>query len=223
MRATRSVLSLTLLFALGLPPGAQASATPSLADLETPAPGRVSVANKRKLKPMIDGVAKKRGVDQALVHAVIAAESGYDPRAVSPKGAIGLMQVMPDTAGDYGVAAQDDLFDPKTNVEVGTRHLKRLLGRYKNIRHAVMAYNAGEGAFERTQGAAYRETRLYAFRVINNYWRNKGGKPIRLRELEIGGPWRPKLRIESTVKNLDPGLHSIGPETKPIFLLESQD
>jgi soluble lytic murein transglycosylase-like protein len=223
MRTWLAIWSLTLLFAVGLPSGAQGSAAPKLADLEAPAPGKVSLANKRKLQPMIDGVAKKRGVDEALVHAVIAAESGYDPRAVSPKGAIGLMQVMPATAVDYGVAAEGELFDPKTNVEIGTRHLKRLLGRYKNIRHAVMAYNAGEGAFERTQGAAYRETRLYAFRVINNYWRNKGKKPIRLRELEMGGPRRPKMRIESTVKNLDPGLHSFGPETKPIFVLESED
>lgn len=192
--------------------------------LETPAPGKVSGSNKRKLKPMIDGIAKKRGIDKDLVHAVIAAESGYNPNAVSPKGAIGLMQVMPATAGDYGIDSADDLFDPKTNVETGTRHLKRLLKKYKNIHHAVMAYNAGEGTLDRTRGAVtYSETRTYALRVINNYWRNKGKKPLHLRELGLTKAGRVKVVINSTVGNLDPGLHSFGPESKPMFILESKD
>jgi soluble lytic murein transglycosylase-like protein len=223
MRKTLSVLALALVLGCGMPSAGRASADAKVADLETPAPGKVSIANKRKLKPMIDRVASTRGVEEALVHAVIAAESGYDPRAISPKGAIGLMQVMPETAGDYGIASADALFDPRTNVEIGTRHLKRLLDRYRNIRHAVMAYNAGEGALKRTQGLAYRETRLYTLRVINNYWRNKGKRPVRLRELEIGGSRRQRVKIDSAVGNLDPGLHSFGPETKPIFVLESED
>jgi soluble lytic murein transglycosylase-like protein len=223
---TRRLLSVVpglLLLGLGALPSAQLSASNQEIDLERPAPGKVSEANKRSLKPLIDGIARRRGVDKALVHAVIAAESGYDPRAVSPKGAIGLMQVMPATAGDYGIASADDLFDPETNVETGTRHLKRLLAKYKNIRHAVMAYNAGEGALKRTQGATYSETRLYTMRVLKGYMRNKGKKPIRLRELELIGKARPKIRIESAVRNLDPGLHRLGPETKPIFVLESKD
>lgn len=192
--------------------------------LETPPPGKISASNKRKLKPMIDGVAKKRGVDAALVHAVIAAESGYNPDAVSPKGAIGLMQIMPATAGDYGIDAADALFDPKTNVEVGTRHLNRLMRKYKNIRQAIMAYNAGEGALARANGAVtYSETRLYTMRVINNYWRNKGKKPMDLRKLGLVGSGRVRVVINSAVGNLDPGLHSFGPGNKAMFVLESKD
>jgi soluble lytic murein transglycosylase-like protein len=195
--------------------------------LETPSPGKISAANKRKLKPMIDKIAKKRGVDSALVHAVIAAESGYNPRAVSPKGAVGLMQLMPATASDYGVVSTDDLFNPKTNVDTGTRHLGRLMRKYKNIRHAVMAYNAGEGALKRTQGATYTETRLYAMRVIQYYLRNKGKKPGRFRELRLMGSGRELTRggvkIDSAVGNLDPGLHSFAPDSKSIWVLESKD
>jgi soluble lytic murein transglycosylase-like protein len=224
MTPTRKALSvragLILLGFCGLC-STQALATGQSAGLASPGPGETSVVNKRELVPLIDDIAKRRGVDKALVHAVIAAESGYDPRAVSPKGAIGLMQLMPATAEDYGIASAEDLFDPETNVETGTRHLKRLLGKYKNIRHAVMAYNAGEGALERTQGAAYRETRLYTMQVINSYMRNKGNQPARIRALTRSAAKRPRLMIESTVGNLDPGLHRFGPGTKPIFVLES--
>ena len=222
-RFRSSILALVPLLAFCLLP------SPTLAGgkiegLETPAPGNVSGSNKRKLKPLIDGIAKKRGVDPHLVHAVIAAESGYNPTAVSPAGAIGLMQVMPETAADYGVDSVEALFQPKTNVDTGTRHLKRLLGKYKNIRQAIMAYNAGEGALARNNGAVtYQETRLYALRVINNYWRNQGKKPINLRELGLSRSGRVKLVINSTVRDLDPGLHTVGPQSKPMFILESKD
>jgi soluble lytic murein transglycosylase-like protein len=196
--------------------GDPALATTASPELEVPPPGKLSAANKRSLKPMIDGIAKQRGVDADLVHAVIAAESGYNPRAVSPKGAIGLMQVMPATAADYGIASVDDLFDPKTNVDVGTRHLKRLLGKYGSIRQAVAAYNAGEGALERNNAAvAYPETRRYQVHVFNHYWRNKGKEPHKLRQLGLA-----PLVIQSTFRNLDPGLHKVGPNSKPMFVLE---
>lgn len=208
-----SLLAALLTAALATGPALATTATP---ELEVPAPGKLSAANKRSLKPLIDGIAKQRGVDADLVHAVIAAESGYNPKAVSPKGAIGLMQVMPATAVDYGVASVDELFDPKTNVDVGTRHLKRLLAKYGSIRQAVAAYNAGEGALERNNAAvAYPETRRYQVQVFNNYWRNKGKEPHKLRELGLA-----PLVIQSTFRNLDPGLHKVGPNSKPMFVLE---
>jgi hypothetical protein len=225
MTTTRKALSILpglLLLALCGLCSTHALATGQGVGLESEGPGKASAFNKRKLKPLIDDVAKRRGVDKALVHAVIAAESGYDPRAVSPKGAIGLMQVMPATAEDYGIASTEALFDPETNVETGTRHLKRLLGKYKNIRHAVMAYNAGEGALKRTHGAAYQETRLYTMQVIGHYMRNKGQQPVRIHELTRSTSKWPKLVIESAVGNLDPGLHRLGPDTQPMFVLESK-
>jgi hypothetical protein len=186
--------------------------------LEAPPPGKISGTNKRTLRPMIDGIAKRHGVDKDLVHAVIAAESGYNPRALSPAGAIGLMQVMPATAADYGVQSPDDLFDPETNVKVGTRHLKRLISKYRSVGHAVAAYNAGEGAFEGNRAMTYPETRRYAVQVIDFYRRNKGKAPLKLREIRI--PSRSRIKIPSVVGNLDPGLHRTDPGSKSMFVLE---
>jgi len=195
--------------------------------LEIPPPGKISAANKRKLKPLIEQTAKKYRLDKDLVHAIIAAESGYNPQAVSRAGAIGLMQVMPATAADYGVDSADALFDPEVNVDTGSRHLKRLLGKYNNIRQAVMAYNAGEGALDGNLGLVpYDETRRYTVQVINNYWVSKGKKPIAFLDGGLGlgrKKGRVRLVINSTVRNLDPGLHSFGPESKPMFVLESKD
>jgi soluble lytic murein transglycosylase-like protein len=209
---------------LCLPLVLQAEAVSSTDGLEIPPPGKISSANKRTLKPLIDGAAKRHGLDKDLVHAVIAAESGYNPNAVSPAGAIGLMQVMPATAADYGVDSVEELFDPAVNLDTGSRHLKRLLGKYKNLRQAIMAYNAGEGALAANGGiVTYDETRAYTLQVFNNYWRSKGKKPLAMRDLGLGGKGRVRVVINSTVRNVDPGLHSFGPESKPMFILESKD
>lgn len=215
---TKALLLLALCAALCPAAGSAAPKAVSTADLETPAPGTISAANKRALTPLIRTIAEKRGVDPDLVHAVIAAESGYNPTAVSPKGAVGLMQIMPATAADYGVTAHEQLLDPGTNVRTGTRHLKRLLDKYKSVGHAVMAYNAGEGALDRAGLALdYPETRAYTLRVLGNYWRSKGRAPTGLAALGLP---RPRLIIRSTVSNLDPGLHAIGPDSKPMFVIE---
>jgi soluble lytic murein transglycosylase-like protein len=186
--------------------------------LETPPPGRISAANKRKLRPMIDAAAKRHGVDQDLVHAVIAAESGYNPAAVSRAGAIGLMQVMPATAADYGVRAAGELFAPETNVNVGTRHLKRLITKYRSVGQAIAAYNAGEGALESDRAMTYPETRRYAVQVIEFYRRNKGKAPLHVREIQI--PSRRRISTPSVVGNLDPGLHAADPGNKSMLVLE---
>ena len=147
---------------------------------ESPRPGTISHANKQRLTPLIDRIAKAHRVDPALVHAVISAESGYDPKAVSPAGAIGLMQLMPATAEAYDVAAAEELFDPRVNVTAGTRHLSLLLKKYRNISHALKAYNAGEGVVDRNRRAvSYLETRKYVVRVIKYYWAYKGRRPGR--------------------------------------------
>ena len=135
----------------------------------TPPPGKISLANKKRLTPHIDRIARQYHIEPALIHAVISAESGYNPNAVSSAGAIGLMQVLPGTADDYGVKHQD-LYDPITNITTGTRHLRRLLIKYKNISHSLAAYNAGEGTSQRYRRAVpYLETRKYVVRVIKYY------------------------------------------------------
>src|SRR3990170_4906791 len=107
---------------------------------------------------IIDTVSAANGVDPQLVRAVIQVESAYQRRARSPKGAMGLMQLMPATARQYGVA---DPYDPKSNIEGGIKHLKMLLERFPKAL-ALAAYNAGEAAVERFRGIPpYPETRAY--------------------------------------------------------------
>lgn len=110
--------------------------------------------------------ARRRSLNPALVAAVVRAESAFRPQAVSPKGARGLMQLMPATARRFGVG-EGELFDPRRNLEAGTVYLRWLLDRYDpEIAHALAAYNAGEGAVDRHGGVPpYRETRGYLARI----------------------------------------------------------
>ncbi|WP_456406019.1 lytic transglycosylase domain-containing protein [Thiolapillus sp.] len=119
----------------------------------------------RKYKPFIMQAARETGLDTDLIHAVILAESAYDPKAVSPKGAMGLMQLMPATARRFHV---NDAFDPAQNIRGGTEYLKLLMERFGNdIELATAAYNAGEGAVEKYGRSIppYKETRLYVRKV----------------------------------------------------------
>jgi hypothetical protein len=136
--------------------------------------------NLKKLAPVIAQAAQKFHVDAALLKAVIAAESGFDSAAVSPKGAVGLMQVLPATGERYGVRADarrtvaDKLADPRTNVLTGARYLRDLQARYPDRLELVLAsYNAGEGAVARhdDQIPPYAETRDYVAAVLELYRR----------------------------------------------------
>jgi len=114
-------------------------------------------------RELVTSMAAKHGVDARVVNAVIQVESAYHSRAVSRKGARGLMQVMPATGRQYGAL---DLFDPKANVDAGVQHLKKLLSRY-DLPLALAAYNAGEAAVERFGGVPpFRETQNYVTRVL---------------------------------------------------------
>ncbi len=112
--------------------------------------------------------AERAGVDPELVLAVVSVESGFQPRAVSPKGAQGLMQLMPKTAGSLGVA---DSFDPAQNLDGGARHLSDLLTLYGgDLTRALAAYNAGAAAVARHGGVPpYPETRAYVRKVLARY------------------------------------------------------
>jgi len=112
---------------------------------------------------IIERVSAQQGVDARLIHAVIEVESGYQPRARSAKGAMGLMQLMPATARQYAVR---NPYDPTSNIEAGTRHLKSLLGRFPTAL-ALAAYNAGDAAVERFGGIPpFAETRNYVSRIL---------------------------------------------------------
>lgn len=117
----------------------------------------------RPYSDLIDTIAAAEGIDARLIHAVVQVESGYQPRARSPKGAMGLMQLMPGTARDYGVR---NAYDPRSNLEAGVRHLKGLL-RHFDLSDALAAYNAGEAAVRRFGGIPpYRETQEYVARIL---------------------------------------------------------
>jgi len=107
-------------------------------------------------------------VPERLIRAVIRAESGFDPRAVSPRGACGLMQLMPETAAILGVR---DLFNPRQNIQAGARHLRAMMERFRNdLPMALAAYNAGERPVASYRGIPpYPETREYVARVLRYY------------------------------------------------------
>ncbi len=112
---------------------------------------------------LIDQAASRQGVDPRLVRAVIQVESGYRAAARSRKGAVGLMQLMPDTARRYDVS---DPYDPGSNIEAGIKHLKMLLGRFE-LSLALAAYNAGEATVDRFRGVPpYPETQNYVRQVL---------------------------------------------------------
>lgn len=116
---------------------------------------------------LIEEVAAEQALLPALLKAVVAAESGFDPRAVSPAGAQGLMQLMPETAARLGV---DNPMVPGQNVRGGARYLRALLDRYGDLTRALAAYNAGPEAVDRYGGLPpYRETRDYVERVLTYY------------------------------------------------------
>jgi len=121
------------------------------------------------LDPFIQRAALTYGLEAALLHAVIKAESAYNARAVSPKGAVGLMQLMPGTASRYGVT---DRYDPEENIEGGASYLRDLLRMFNNdVSLALAAYNAGEGAVRKYGNTIppYQETQYYVSRVLSLY------------------------------------------------------
>lgn len=123
-------------------------------------------AGKDRFAPIVEEAARNHQVDPALLHAVITAESGYNPDAVSRKGAVGLMQLMPETARRYGV---ENSFDPAQNIQGGTKYLSDLLQMFNNnLELAVAAYNAGENAVVRHGYSIppYRETQAYVPKVL---------------------------------------------------------
>jgi soluble lytic murein transglycosylase-like protein len=144
--------------------GAQTYAVPDAPAIRSTRPAG-SRAVREQFEPLVREYAARHALRPDLVRAVIQVESGFDPRARSPKGAMGLMQLMPDTARELGV---NDPYDPADNIRGGTKYLRQLLDRFDGDEElALAAYNAGPGAVARygRQIPPYRETREYVKKV----------------------------------------------------------
>jgi soluble lytic murein transglycosylase-like protein len=156
------------------------------ADGTTPKSDR-SLAKAATVEAAIDQAASRHNVDPNLVRALIKVESNFNPHAVSRKGAMGLMQLMPGTARSLNV---ENPFDPSENVDAGVRHLKQLLVNFGgDLNLSLAAYNAGSGAVRRNKGVPpYRETQNYVRQITQLYW---NGDPGQL----SGGPIRNPIRV----------------------------
>ena len=137
--------------------------TPQIAqDEPVPVIESQPLAEKTAYDPIIESASDRHGIDPRLVKAVIQVESSFQPRARSPKGAMGLMQLMPRTAREYRVR---NPYDPKSNIEAGTQYLKKLLSEFE-LPLALAAYNAGAAAVRRFGGIPpYAETQAYVAKI----------------------------------------------------------
>lgn len=178
--AVASFLASTLAFSQPVAPGHGAKVLPYRLQLGTDDSYRLSAGYRPVVAPLpfshlpyatqIETAARASSLDPALVHALISVESGHRQDALSPKGATGLMQLMPGTALRYGVSAPGK--SPEENLRAGTRYLRDLLGMFENrLDLALAAYNAGEGAVMKygNRIPPYRETRNYVPAVMEKY------------------------------------------------------
>ncbi len=153
---------------------------------------RVNAALRAQVAPLIVQVAREYDLDASLLHAIVTVESGYNPQARSPAGAIGLMQLMPQTAARYAVR---NIWDPLENLHGGARYLRFLLGLFKNNLDLVLAaYNAGEGAVMQAGNKIpnYAETKAYVPSVLTHYDRYRTPDSPGLSS-GPGGPDRPGI------------------------------
>jgi soluble lytic murein transglycosylase-like protein len=127
---------------------------------------------KTEYDNLVQSIAHKFRVEHTLIHSIIRAESNYDRFAVSPKGALGLMQLMPATAIQYGVK---NVFDPRENIEGGVKYLKDLIKLYNgNTKLVLAAYNAGQEAVKKYNGIPpYRETKTYISKIMDRFGYDK--------------------------------------------------
>ena len=175
---------------------------------------KVNEQNRRRFAADVDRIAAQYRLEPALMHAVISAESAYNPWAVSPKGAMGLMQLMPGTAERFGVS---NPYDPIANMHGGARYLRWLLDRFNDPRLAVAGYTAGEGAVQKygNQVPPYQETQTYVVRVLDFYQRYRtSGPSYSTVAYNAGGGATPIYNNGSAYRGNSGGVTIITPRTR---------
>ena len=177
-----------------------------------------NVVAKSAFGPYIQTISNKYAVDPVLVHSIVRVESNFEPNAISPKGAKGLMQLMPETARSYEVR---DAFDPRENIEGGVRFLSHLMRTYdRDLRLVLAAYNAGESMVNRYNGVPpFPETRDYIKKVMREHRRMRmelGGRlPDSEVEYSAGGKegsekvYRYRMKDGSYILSDQPNLESV--------------
>ncbi len=186
----------------------------------------------RPAKAALQEASKRHGIDYELLQALVATESGFDAQAVSPKGAIGLMQLMPATAQRYGVQAdrkrtlESKLYDPRINIAAGSRYLRDLIAMFEgSLELALAAYNAGEGAVQRAGNKIpnYRETQNYVRTVLQLYAYLKPGATTGGRRGGGKVPGRIRMELPGASANVAGGAVGRGnvPADNPLPLPET--
>jgi hypothetical protein len=180
----------------GVRPSSKSNGAP-ISQAVNPNPVKFNVADKSKYGHHIQRISGKYSIDPLLVHSIVRVESDFKPRAVSPKGAMGLMQLMPETARLYRVR---NVFDPEENIEGGVRFLSHLMKTYnRDLTLVLAAYNAGETAVNRYNGVPpFSETREYIYKVMREHrrvreelWSRPAGGEIQ--PVSAPYPTRPKV------------------------------
>jgi soluble lytic murein transglycosylase-like protein len=156
------------------------------------------------LHQVVDSASAVYHLDPDLVNSVIHAESGFNSHAVSPKGARGLMQLMPGTANQLGV---NDAFDPRANVTGGSRYLRELLERYNfDLVKALAAYNAGPERVEQYRGVPpFRETQAYVARIVHEYNQKKIAQEKEAKQKQVASKTRSAAHPNLKTSTLKPG------------------
>jgi soluble lytic murein transglycosylase-like protein len=178
---------------------------PAAAHSPVPIPSHsVPALSAPALHQVVDSASAAYHLDPDLVNSVIHAESGFNSHAVSPKGARGLMQLMPGTANQLGV---NDAFDPQSNVTGGSRYLRELLERYNfDLVKALAAYNAGPKRVEQYQGVPpFRETRAYVARIVHEYNEKKIAQEKEAKQKQVASKTRSAPHPNLKTSTLKPG------------------
>jgi len=175
------------------PPVSTASSQPAM----RVAPQKQEALTREALDQVVSGAGERHQIDPDFISSVIRAESGFHQNAVSRKGALGLMQLMPGTASELGVS---NPFDPKSNVEGGTKYLRDLLVKYNfDVNKALAAYNAGSRRVDQYHGVPpYFETQAYVSRIIRDFNRQKIAKNPALAKKSVASGKKSGMRATAT-------------------------